>query len=391
VKRVLSIFISAVMMLGLLIPVSASAQKQASKGVYIVDEDTEPKNNNFATYKVVQTDFLPNTDLSAYNNIIVQAECLTSSVEESIVEAYNSSSRIVFLGDISINTVRDFLGLDQNEMTNSTDQRYPQEHENEVEQEGMENVSNYPSIGKMIYQDNRGVNITDIRVKEPENETLVKNAVLRCLEYDYLYLSTGVTEDNAILRSGDFSNSWRNVDVMTKSYTLGDDYGTVNVSLKVDKNTGNPNSSGEYLYYVPYIIDIEMRAGYYIENATAEVGGSDTSKIYDYGPTNTSCSANASISFGLPYSVSVTFSPGSKVAITKESGGIDSKTVKIKYQPKDALGVNAVASNLRCDAHAETYDTNSTAFGTGQFRIQVGEYRQTITTYYSKWDTVSGT
>lgn len=49
-----------------------------------------------------------------------------------------------------------------------------------------------------------------------------------------------------INRTGDFSNSWSNVDISTNTYQYT--RATITTSIGIDRNDGNPNLDGEYLF-----------------------------------------------------------------------------------------------------------------------------------------------
>lgn len=336
--------------------------------------------------------------LSSYDNIIVDADRLGDELNTSLITAFDDQSRIFVLGDISVNSVRSYFGLDEIPEDISEAMH---EVNSAAEIDPLCNsvdVSAFEVLGVLIYRDISGSNVTQVRIEDSANDNLVATALQYCFAHDYLALATR-SGDNAVSTMS-YTNSWTNVDVNTETYVTT--RCTISTSIKLDKNSGNPNSNGEYLQYTPYVVEVEVNSGstiYSIRKVEVTVKGSSSSTIYDYGPLDQSCGASASVSFGLPYSINVSFNPGSKVAISKISGGIDSNSVKICYQPKTVIGLDGYEyDGIRCEAHIEAYQANSGyLYGYGQYGVYTyehdsysGDAINYLKYYNSTWDTVSG-
>ncbi|MHB8963437.1 MAG: hypothetical protein ACYC5K_09825, partial [Saccharofermentanales bacterium] len=156
----------------------------------------------------------------------------------------------------------------------------------------------------------------------------------------------------------------------------------MNMSLKIDKNAGNPNNAGQYLYYSVYRTDINVKpytgsdpmvSCYSISKANIKNIGNTGAAIYDYSPHNRSPSS-ANVSISLPWGISASFDPESRIKITKTSGGIDSNNVGIEYKVVNWLGFQAYEyESMWCEAHYEAFQTSNYFQTTGDYLITTYE------------------
>ena len=351
-------------------------------------------------WDTLSTNEMINADISEYRNIVISFSDLNTTLKSKIVSQFENMARIIVLGEVTHQAVRSYFGVSSN--LDSVSEELP-ENSHSIDSSIISSgnsvdISSFDTLGVLIYRTANGVNVTKIKIEDSTNKIRVAEGLEYCLSYDYFAL---VNSNATTTRSGGYTNTWINVDVNT--YTHLATRCTINTSIKIDKNSGNPNSNNEYLQYTPYIVDIDVVKSdsnvYSIHKVEVEVKGSSSSLIYDYGPLNQSCGASASVSFGLPYSISVSFTPGSNVGITRSAGGINSNSVKIKYQIKSPAGLNGYEyDGVRCEAHIESYQRNNRyLYGYGQFNVYTyvhssysGEPSNLIRYYNSVWDTGSG-
>lgn len=336
--------------------------------------------------------------LSEYDNIIVDIDRFNNAAKVDLLSAYNNQCRIFVLGDASVNSVRSYFGLDMIAEDISKSMNEVKSENSIGTLENTVDMSSFDVLGVLVYRDISGTNVTQVRIESLADKELIATALQYCFSYDYFSLAN--ISGNSMTVTADYTNSWTNVDVTTETFVAT--RCTVSSSLKLDKNAGNPNSNGEYLQYTPYVVEVDVNSGstvYSVRKVEVEVKGGANSTIYDYGPLNQSCGASASVSFGLPYSINVSFTPGSKVSISKVSGGINSNSVKICYQPKTLIGIDGYEyDGIRCEAHIEAYQSNNKyLYGYGQYSVHTYEhdsYSGDPINYLkytnSEWDIASG-
>lgn len=345
----------------------------------------------------VETGKISASLLSEYDNIIVDKDCFNSTIKTDLLSAYNNQRKIFVLGDVSVNYIRSYFDLDLiAEDVSMSMNEVKTENKNSFSKSV--DISSFDVLGVLIYRDISGNNVTQVRIESLDNKELVDTTLKYCFTHDYLALANSPKNNMAV--TANYTNSWTNVDVTTATYSTA--RCIITTSIKLDKNAGNPNSNGEYLQYTPYIVEVEVNSGatvYSVRKVEVEVKGGSNSTIYDYGPVNQSCGASASVSFGLPYSVNVSFNPGSKVAISKVSGGINSNSVKICYQAKAPIGIDGYEyDGMRCEAHIEAYQSNNqNLYGYGQYNVYTYEHDlysgdpiNYLMYYNSIWDAASG-
>jgi len=340
-------------------------------------EDTESEMIDFGKNKsdVIRVENFDNIVCTDKTKLITSVEMLNVEFESSFKEALKENSRIFVLGDIDEEEVREYFGLpvkaaiSQEKMVNNVakgELDYAEIYGNDVE---IVNVAEFPMLGQLVYKDGDDVNVTSVYVENLNDNELVADTIDYCFGYDYIGLSGSKN------RAGDFSNSWSNVDISTNTYRHT--RATISTSIGIDRNNGNPNYDGEYLFYVPYKVDVDIAAPYAIHNVKLDLSGNIASKVYDYGPKDVSCDANASISFQLPKAISVSFTPGTKVAISKVDGGIDSNNFAVEYQPKNFLAVDSYTSDrMQCEAHIQGYQTGSYFQAYGAFEVETYKGQQ---------------
>lgn len=307
--------------------------------------------------------------------LITTDEKLNGSLKQELRTALAENSRILVLGNTSEESLREYFGLPSKPV-------YVQESveenisENETrnteyaEDVRVVDVAEFPMLGRMLYQNEAGINVTGVYVEDINNEALVESAIDYCFEYDYFGLS-----GSRNVAARDFSSSWTNVDINTGTYVQ--ERATITTSIGIEKNDGNPNFNGEYLFYLPYKVDVDIKTPYVIHNVKVNVAGGNLSKVYDYGPKDLSCNANVSVSFQLPQAISVSFTPGTKVAISKVGGGLDSNYFTVKYQPKNFLNVDTYTPDrMQCEAHIEGYQEYNSFQAFGTFEVETYRAQQ---------------
>ena len=219
--------------------------------------------------------------------LITTDEMLNGSLKQELRTALAENSRILVLGNTSEESLREYFGLPSKPV-------YVQESveenisENETrnteyaEDVRVVDVAEFPMLGRMLYQNEAGINVTGVYVEDINNEALVESAIDYCFEYDYFGLS-----GSRNVAARDFSSSWTNVDINTGTYVQ--ERATITTSIGIEKNDGNPNFNGEYLFYLPYKVDVDIKTPYVIHNVKVNVAGGNLSKVYDYGPKDLSC------------------------------------------------------------------------------------------------------
>lgn len=376
-KKFLSVGTVFILSIQLLCGFSIGTQGEDSGNniIYVGNEEMAAIALEKLPMDVVSVETFDGVEYSEKTNFITTDEMLNGDYKHWFNSVFEENNRIFVLGDISEEDMREYFDLPTKnsayqEKANSTsddaDANFYAKYGESVE---IVNVAEFPVLGRMIYQNEEGTNVTTVYVEDLNDMALVANTIDYCFSYDYLRLSSEAA------KARDFNNSWSNVDVNTNTYSH--ERATVTTSIGIDKNDGNPNSDGEYLFYVPYRVDVDVNVPYVTHNVSLDVAGNIASSVYEYGPKDISCDANASVSFQLPQAISVSFTPGEKVAITKTDGGFDSNNFTVEYQPKNFLGIDSYTANrMQCEAHIEGYQTGSYFQAYGAFEIETYRAQQ---------------
>lgn len=167
--------------------------------------------------------------------LITTDEMLNGSLKQELRTALAENSRILVLGNTSEESLREYFGLPSKPV-------YVQESveenisENETrnteyaEDVRVVDVAEFPMLGRMLYQNEAGINVTGVYVEDINNEALVESAIDYCFEYDYFGLS-----GSRNVAARDFSSSWTNVDINTGTYVQ--ERATITTSIGIEKMT----------------------------------------------------------------------------------------------------------------------------------------------------------
>ena len=328
---------------------------------------------------------LESVDVDHYNNIIVNKSMLADSSKNNLQKALLNHSKIIITGNISENSVREYFGL---ELRLSFEEESRPE-ENVQHEDNMVDVSQFGLAGRLIYKHEADIFITPIRVENIDNSADLLGAFKYCFNYDYANLIDSSREQFGIR----YSNAWSSVGVNTETYVM-DSRGTINTAIAINKNDGNPNSNDQYLSHVRYTVDTDMNPGWFLDRTEVEVRGRQTSLIYDYGPNNMTNPPDATISFNLPFTLSISFSPGpARINIRRVAGGIDSNNCKLRFNAVSLFGISAVTDAMFAQADIQSYQSSSGFFfGYGQFYATTNGYQgsNSRTYFNSIWDSING-
>lgn len=359
----------------------AEAQDLLSEAVYLMGENGVFLDNIIPGIQVTKETFSQHID----KNMIVDTAMLDAKVEKNIKDSFEKGKRIVLIGEISEEIVRSCFGVSKYVAT--ADKKEANLNGNRVSENGDEicDVSQFPKLGILIYQENGTTNVTNLYVEDLFDESLVFKTLEYCLQHDYLKFQE--SKDPRGIAPQNFGYSWKNVDTNTATYTHP--RCIVTTSLRLDKNSDNPNSAGEYLYYLPYEAEISMNSGFKVRKGVINTIGKPGSKVYGYGPKNESSAISVTIS--LPYGISTSISTKTNCNIEKTEGGLDSDHVKITYQPVTSIGIDKNVDELACFSHIEAFQDNNSYLGYGQFSFTTTSPTQgNVTITNNSWDVVQG-
>ncbi|MHB1455018.1 MAG: hypothetical protein ACYCYM_13835 [Saccharofermentanales bacterium] len=290
-----------------------------------------------------------------------------SAIKNKLIQSYSKGKRIIILGEgQNRKEMLEYFGED------TTNTYEVLEKPREVPENTNYQIIAMKCIGTMIYKKNGIINTTSIYSDENIDE--VYNLLLYVTEYDYIGLAMGQQNTKKFFSTAEVSaepnNTWNSVKVATRTDSCT--RFILNMSLKIDKNSGNPNNAGQYLYYSVLRTDIDVKPysgsdlsiyRYSIAKANIENTGRSIAAIYDYSPHNRN-SSSANVSVSLPWGISASFDPETRIKITKTSGGIDSNNIGIEYKAVNWLGFQAyVYDSMWCEAHYEAFQ-NSCSFQT---------------------------
>lgn len=376
-KRLTSMFVALCFILSVVGYAYEKPIEEPEEAYFVGEEDdvTFPL-NEMSSDLVITAEDISCIESTANSNIITTSDMLCDNFQNEFRTAFEQDNRILITGDISEEEVREYFNLPVADHTRSDisnakeggiegNQSPAVEYEEAVERV---NISEFAILGHLVYQDQVGTNVTSIYVSDTTNSELIADTISYCFSYDYLGLSDRAT-------TNDYENSWINLDISSDTYSH--ERAIITTSLAIEKNAGNPNSDGEYLFYIPYRVDVSPIEPYAISYVDLDVHGADDSLVYDYGPANTSCSANASISFQLPYAISVSFSPGTSVDVERIDGGLDSNNFTVRYQPKNFLGFDTYThDDMQCEAHIEGYQDGYFYQAFGSFEVEIYRAQQ---------------
>ena len=181
-KKLISSVMSVLMLLTLVPMTSAFDLNQEDTALIVDNNQTSLQSEALNALGLNATIFLKDDvsadNLDGYEKIILEESSMDKSIQESLQEAFNKSAKIFVLGDLTSNQLRDYLGLEIKASNKSA--MLPNNIDNPKLEETVEtekigrvvDVSKFPDIGKVVYQDWRGTNITNV------SQDMLKNVLL---------------------------------------------------------------------------------------------------------------------------------------------------------------------------------------------------------------------
>lgn len=291
--------------------------------------------------EIAQTETVPEKEFLEYTNMIVDKEYLGEENRAFFVAAIQNGTRILVLGDVPETELREYFGFDIKE----ADEYWDAEGSSVwVEKEDVQkSMLQLSVLGNIVYRSGPEEVVSGILTQDLNEEKMLEKAVWYCFAHDY----AGQIADT------DYSgnSSWADAAMYTKTYVLKE--AVVNAVLKLETYKEAPNASGQYLARIPCTLEISTSDGWAVQYAEAEIAGADTSGIYEWKAE----SRNAK----------------RKVETIKKNGGIDSSSVKVRYQPKAVFGINTCErSFMGVGIFAQTYqNADDVICGQSSFAVKV--------------------
>lgn len=224
------------------------------------------------------------------------------------------------------------------------------------EKDGVENdktVSDPITIGFVAYKYGVHDIVASINIVGDSIEEETNQAIIHAINYDYSKLYGPVKKKTSSIASNSLcftisslvDTPWEILDSDSGS-TTGYDV-TVSSSLRFYEDQNNPDANGNNYYYAYCVNDSDSPSSD-VGKERISILGHSTSKILEYGPTaqtTSTDSSNVSYEFQATENIAIIYTPGVKLKITKDSGGIDSRNIAMLYQPKNSIGLNKFTTN----------------------------------------------
>lgn len=330
----------------------ANAESTKKKITYVTTNDNILYNDEGIEKKNPKSDRI---DILTDKVLWIDGEQV-NNFKNKLIERYKKGLKTIIISDsLSKNDVRKHYGVKELPQNSSI-----------IDNKDFEKAT---QIATVAYKSKdldiiAGVKVIDVNDKE--------HALIHATEYDYsrLYNSTFEAAEPATLAESGYSWRIANSDIDSVS-----GYGVdLDASLQLYYDTYSPDGSGYYYYYTKLISEAagQNGASYVGLCRTRTSGTSSTSKILEYGPPNQTVSDGSNVSFTLGYGIgSITYTPDSKVSISKYSGGINYSSVEVRHQPVGAFGQSVKTDYLRSELHyvardtSSSYQANSTATAEG--------------------------
>ena len=304
-------------------------------------------NNNYKDFEKQD----PNTesfDILSKKVLLIDVEDI-NKLDSEFKKRYQEGLRTIIVGNsITKNDVRKFHGI--KELPQSIDKK-------------ANNLNEGTQIAVVAYKYNGIDIIAGVKVIDESDR---EHALVHAANYDYSRILSSTIDNTMSLQSEGYSWNVADSDVNSISGNNID----LDASLQLYYDTSSPDSSGYYYYYTTLINE---SAGYDGASTvgmcrTSTYGTSQSSRILEYGHPNGSIADGNPVEFSLGYGIGgISYSADSKVTISKYSGGINSRDVEVRHQPKNALGVNSRTDFLRSELHyiardkSTVYQANSAA------------------------------
>lgn len=309
-----------------------------------------PLSNYKVSLDMLDTDFM--------KHVVIDSALLNESVRKSLLKRLEGERRVIVLGDISKERLYEYFDLCAlypetyaKEETSSTI---------ELSMSETEKSTAFTKIGVMVYQQEGDIIVCDIFTEIYKEELLILETLEHCLRYDFCVINKDMKPEN-----NRYNHAWKEVGYHGAVYNHT--RGIVTTVLSLAKESSGPNYQGEYIYYVPYVAEIEMKQGYTVHKGSLRIGTKPGSKIIDYGPISTTPETSLSTHFAWRPERDAFVQV--KTQLEKVGGGIGFETLFMEYRPVTVFYADDYVKKLRCEAYLEAYQTDPLFLVYGQFNF----------------------
>ena len=161
-KRKILSLVMGMLMIFSIIPTTNAVNDSQKNTTIIISSNFETLSDEESIFsqelnaKHIQQSEVSNTDLCSFEKIIVDTTSMDEIIQDSLQSAYNSSSKIFVLGDISENELRNYFGLkekkdDKSGISTTSDESSAISEETLIEGGKVVDVSQFPEVGKLVY------------------------------------------------------------------------------------------------------------------------------------------------------------------------------------------------------------------------------------------------
>ena len=220
VKKIVGVLLVASMCVSLGITVfvirELTPNEAEKKTLYVVNSESsknreDERKATFGEQNVISEMEVTDKIVKEYSNLVIEEEALDEEIQKTLREAFENETKIFVTGNITANAIREYFGLDTVEAVAEDVREVGETAKQEEDDVRYVDVSLFPTVGRLIYQDWRGTNITTVKSSNSEHWKDPTGLIEKCFNYDYLYNTTGV--EKAKRRAG--ADTWSRVDVIT--------------------------------------------------------------------------------------------------------------------------------------------------------------------------------
>lgn len=356
-KIVYLMLILTILLSGFSFNINAFANREKDKGLitYLTQDNSSSREIEGVQVNIKKLNDVNSINSKIDRNVWVCGDLLSNAeVKSKLKELFNEGSKIIVKKEgITVKEVTEYLGVNMQGMSILEDI--------DIEGKDLSNVE-LKKEGVLISNNSDGLTIAQINVQEFEKSDEVDKALAFTSKSAFADRIRG----KEIKTSGIFK--------LNEAYALTTEWSPVNVISNVDyydrvtvqstislqKNSGNPDSASNYYSLHKAVVEATPKQGYGMDDVLIYQSANGDGKVYDYGPKNTSTSQSFSVT--IPWGVSYSFNLGTTGSSRLDTGGIGYNYNQIDFYPTNFLGYRTkTTSTMSCQPAVEIYQNANNA------------------------------
>lgn len=269
----------------------------------------------FQSLKIEHSELISEDYFGEYQNIITDQKNLETN-KEFFIKAVENGCRLLILDAVSCAELRKLFGFADQKIPSISQERTVKIQD---KKNTMDDTIMLLNFGTLVYKKDSEEITANILIQTMDSEkifkkTLIEKALFYCFTHDYTQQAKK-TEESWGNNTSLFS--WIEQGSHTETYVL--EYFIANILSSLSTYEYNPNSYGQYLFFIPCTLEIDLTDRWAVQYTEIKLSNDKSATIYNW----------SSKSWGTT----------KKIKALKILDETDNNNLDVRYQPENILKI----------------------------------------------------